>query len=159
VDLRPEGPFALARPTTVLWLPELSEESVLAAMKAGHGYVTESPTGPHLEVALGGTPMGGDGKGAVEVAVRGATGDLLTLHDAGGEIARLRVPSAEVVLSPDLHPRGFLRAEILADASREQLIKEFRAAFPKGLPWVLTEEDVARQPLRRALSNPVWVAP
>ncbi len=48
--LMPEGPFVLARPTTVLWLPELSEDAVLAAMKAGHGYVTEAPDGPHLEL-------------------------------------------------------------------------------------------------------------
>lgn len=158
-DLRPEGAFGLARPTTALWLPELSEETVLHAMRAGRGYVTEGPSGPHLELTLGDGPMGGQGRGPVEIVVRGAPGDLLTLHDAGGEVARIAIPSDDAVLSPDLHPRGFLRAEVLAEASRARLLAEFRAAFPKGLPWRLTEEEVARQPLRRALSNPVWVAP
>lgn len=158
-DLRPEGPFALARPTTVLWLPELSEEAILTAMKAGHGYVTEGPSGPHLELALGGAPMGGVGRGPVEVRVQGAAGDTLTLHDARGEIARLDIPSEDAVLEPDLHPQGFLRAEIVATASRESRLDEFRATFPEGLPWELTEVEIARQPLRRALSNPVWVQP
>lgn len=156
-ELRPEGPFALARPTTVLWLPELSEDAVLAAMAAGRGYVTEGPTGPHLELTLGGAQMGGTGSGPVEVRVGGAPGDTLTLHDARGEIARLAIPSADAVLRPDLRPRGFLRAEVVADASRERLLAEFRAAFPGGLPWGLSEAEIARQPLRRALSNPVWV--
>ena len=39
-DLKPEGPFVLARPTTVLYLDELSESSVIEAMKAGNGYIT-----------------------------------------------------------------------------------------------------------------------
>jgi hypothetical protein len=156
-DLRPEGPFALARPTTVLWLPELSEAAILAAMRAGHGYVTEGPKGPHLEVTLGGAPMGGTGAGPTEIRVRGAVGDTLTLHDATGEIARQDISSDDAVLAPDLHPQGFLRAEVVATASRERLLDDFRAAFPMGLPWRLTETEIARQPLRRALSNPVWV--
>lgn len=45
-DLRAEGPLVLARPTTVLWLPELSEAAILAAMKAGHGYITKPPWTP-----------------------------------------------------------------------------------------------------------------
>jgi hypothetical protein len=61
------------------------------------------------------------------------------------------------MIRPDIAPRGFLRAEIVADAARERLLEEFRAAFPNGLPWMLSEEIVAAQPLRRALSNPVWL--
>lgn len=157
-DLRPEGAFALARPTMVLWLPELSEDAILAAMRMGRGYVTEGPHGPHLELTLGGAPMGGVGRGPAEVRVRGAAGDLLTLHDAGGEIAGLAIPSDDALLAPELHPRGFLRAEIVAAASRDRLLGEFRAAFPKALPWGLTEDEIADQPMRRALSNPVWVS-
>ena len=52
----PEGPLVLARPTTVFWLEELSEDAILAAMKAGRGYVTESPTGPHLALTVNGQP-------------------------------------------------------------------------------------------------------
>lgn len=158
-DLRPEGPFGLARPTTVLQLPELSEDAILAALKAGRGFVTESPRGPHLELTLGGAPMGATGRGRAELRVLGAAGDLLTLHDATGEIARLPIPSDDAKLAPDVDPKAFLRAEILADASRDRLLSEFRAAFPKGLPWGLSEAEIARQPLRRALSNPVWTGP
>ncbi|EAR51099.1 putative secreted protein [Oceanicola granulosus HTCC2516] len=155
-ELRPEGPFTLARPTTVLHLPELSEAAVLTAMKAGHGYITEAPDGPHLELTLGDTPMGGTGHGEAALTVRGAAGDIVTFHDATGEIARAEIAGEEAVLRPDLAPRGFLRAELVARASRERLLEEFRAAFPGGLPWGLTEEEIARQPLRRALTNPIW---
>src|SRR5690606_11928520 len=82
--LMPEGPLVLSRPTTVFWLPELSEDAILAAMKSGHGYVTESPTGPHLELSAGDTPMGGTVKSLTEakVIIRGAAGDRLSLIDA-----------------------------------------------------------------------------
>jgi hypothetical protein len=157
-ELRPEGPFTLARPTTVLHLPELSETAVLEAMAAGRGYITEAPDGPHLELSIGATAMGGTARGGTPgIHVRGAAGDLLTLHDATGEIARLQIPGDDVRLSPEVAPQGFLRAEIVASANRDRLLSDFRAAFPKGLPWGLSEAEIARQPLRRALSNPIWL--
>jgi predicted metal-dependent phosphoesterase TrpH len=82
-QLMPEGPLVLARPTTVLYLPELSEDAVLAAMKSGHGYVTESPSGPSLVMTVDGQPMGFDGfrTGHRRGRCEGADGDLLVWID------------------------------------------------------------------------------
>jgi hypothetical protein len=158
--LRPEGPLVLARPTTVLWLPELSEDAILAAMKSGRGYITESPGGPHLEIVAGDTPMGGTAATILSLAVtvRGAAGDDLTLWDATGEIACLAIPTADWQAEIRIRPRGFVRAEIVAQHSRPALMDALRTAFgPGALPMGLTETDMTGQPLRRALSNPIYL--
>ncbi len=158
--LLPEGPLTLARPTTVLWLPDLSEDAVLAAMKAGRGYITESPTGPHLEMTAGGAVMGGTASAIdhVAVTVRGAAGDLLSLVDAGGRIASRAIDSDDWQAEIPVDPRGFVRAEVIADASRAALVADLRSALRPGpLPWGLTEHDIATQPIRRALGNPVHI--
>jgi predicted metal-dependent phosphoesterase TrpH len=160
--LQPEGPLVLARPTTVLWMDGLSEDNILAAMKAGRGYVTESPTGPHLEISVGGERMGGAVRrpGSASAIVRGAKGDRLVWIDAGGSFDERTIESDDWTCALDLAEgtSRFVRAEIVADASRERLIAEFRAEFPdRSLPWDLTEADLAAQPIRRALSNPVYI--
>ena len=158
--LLPEGPLVLARPTTVLYLPELSEDAILAAMKAGHGYVTESPTGPHLELRAGDVPMGGTSAdfSAVTVHVRGAAGDRLLLIDAGGTIADVVIETEDWHGEFSFTPRLFLRAEIIATASRDGLIAQFSAALDgRPLPWDLQQADLMEQPIRRALSNPIYV--
>lgn len=159
--MMPEGPLVLARPTTVLFLPELSEDAVLAAMKVGHGYVTESPTGPHLEMRAGAVAMGGTAGALaeIEVVVRGAPGDRLMLIDATGPIADLEIGSAEWSRTIALNrPQKFVRAEVIAGASRQHLIDEFTAALDgRDLPWQLKGADLARQTIRRALGNPIYV--
>lgn len=160
--LMPEGPLVLARPTTVLFLPELSEDAVLAAMKAGHGYVTESPTGPHLEMRVGDIVMGGTARALaeVEVVARGAAGDLLVLIDATGPVAKLEIDSDDWSASIPLSPvQKFIRAEIIAgDASRARLVAEFTAALDgRELPWQLKGADLVDQPIRRALGNPIYI--
>jgi predicted metal-dependent phosphoesterase TrpH len=160
-ELRPEGPLVLARPTTVLWLPELSEDAILAAMKAGHGYITESPSGPSLVITVDGQPMGSEviAPSSISIEANGASGDRLSLIDATGEIAafpitddswrhEIAMPSAE----------GFIRAEIVADKSRERLGAEFLALIEgRELPWQLRGVDLADQPIRRALGNPIYI--
>ncbi|SDE78350.1 CehA/McbA family metallohydrolase [Limimaricola pyoseonensis] len=157
--LGPETMFELARPCTVLWAEELSEPALLAAMRAGRGYVTEAPDGPHLALRMGGAEMGGTATPDATVAIEtdGAAGDLLSLWDATGEIARLPISGEGAELRPDVSPRGFLRAEIHAVAARERLLERFFADCRGGLPWGLSEAEIARQPLRRALSNPIWM--
>ncbi len=157
--LQPEGPLVLARPTTVLWLDELSEAAILAAMKAGRGYITESPTGPSLILTVDGQPMGATVRGARrgEVEVEGAKGDRLVWIDAGGEIG-----SAPITADRWRHEfpldgaRRFVRAEIVAEASRERLLDEVAAAIG-GVDR--RRGEVTAQPLRRALGNPVYLAP
>jgi hypothetical protein len=158
--LQPEGPLVLARPTTVLWLPELSEAAVLAAMKAGHGYVTENPTGPKLVLTANGQPMGGETRGVVEASAEteGAAGDRLVWIDANGICAEETIAGDRWVGSWRGSPRGFLRCEIVAVASRARLVGEVMAAFERHeRPEGLTDAHVETEPIRRALSNPVYV--
>ena len=163
--LQPEGPLVLARPTTVLWLPELSEDAVLAAMKAGRGYVTEGPKGPHLEIGIGDAPMGS----AVQrkpllrarARVRSARGDLLHWIDASGVVGEQEILSGdwegEIALLEGT--QGFIRAEIVAKASRPWLVEEFtKAASERGeLPWQLKGSHLVDEPIRRAISNPIYI--
>jgi predicted metal-dependent phosphoesterase TrpH len=162
VELQPEGPFVLARPTTVLWLEELSEDAILEAMRAGRGYVTEGPAGPHLSIRVNGLPMGSrvTDPVAADVHIRGGAGDTLVWIDAGGPFVEQQIESddwrAEFALLDGA--TGFVRAEIVAAASRDRLLAEFRAALgDRPLPWGLQESDLATQPLRRALSNPIYI--
>lgn len=161
--LQPEGPFVIGRPTTVLELDELSEDAVLAAMRAGRGYVTESPTGPHLAVTLDGAPMGSTiarrGMVRARAEVRGALGDTISWIDASGAIGEQLIDSddwrGEMALFDGA--MGFIRAEIIAKASRARLINEFKAASGPELRWGLTDAIIDAQPVRRALSNPVFL--
>ncbi|WP_395675914.1 CehA/McbA family metallohydrolase [Inquilinus sp.] len=161
--LAPPGPLGLGRPTTALWLPELSERAVLRALRAGRGYVTEGPDGPHLSVTTGGVPMGSTRLGGpdwtVEAEVRGAAGDRLVWVDAGGTVAEQEIPVDNWIGRLTLpSPDRFLRAEIVAVASRPRLEAEFLQALNgRSLPAGVTRQDIASQPLRRALSNPVYV--
>ncbi|WP_108396327.1 CehA/McbA family metallohydrolase [Devosia submarina] len=163
VELRPEGPLVLARPTTVLWLPELGEDAILAAMKAGRGYITESPTGPSLVMSVDGQPMGSEVIAARKLAleVSGAGGDRLSLIDATGQIASIPITSHswrhEMAMPA---AQGFIRAEIIAEGSRERLAAEFLALLKgRELPWQLRGVNLADQPIRRALGNPVYIRP
>ncbi len=158
--LMPEGPLALARPTTVLWLDELSEDAILAAMKAGRGYVTESPTGPHVALTVNGQPMGSTTHAEVTATAetKRADGDTLVWIDATGILSTETIGSDDWTGGFTGRPKAFLRTEIIAAASREGLISEFSAALEgRSLPWQLQSVDMASQPIRRAISNPVYV--
>jgi hypothetical protein len=160
--LQPEGPLVLARPTTVLWMEDLSEDNVLGAMKAGRGYVTESPSGPHLEISVNGQPMGGSANRPIsaEATVRGAEGDMLVWIDADGSFAEREIESDDWRCDLGLleGANRFVRAEIVAKASRDKLVRAFVAEFEgQELPWELTREHLANEPIRRAISNPVYI--
>lgn len=158
--LMPEGPLVLARPTTVLWLEELSEAAILAAMKAGRGYVTEGPDGPHLALTANGQPMGSTIAGAVTATakVKRAEGDTLVWLDATGVLDSATIGSDGWTGHFVGQPKRFLRAEIIATASRQRLVMEFQAALEgRALPWQLHGVDMANQPIRRAISNPIYV--
>jgi hypothetical protein len=159
--LMPENPLTLARPTTVLWLEELSEDAVLAAMKSGRGYITESPTGPHLAISIDGHPMGSSvPKRSVEARaeVNGAPGDTLVWLDATGIVKEEAISEDFWTSTYNGTPQKFLRAEIVSKASRDRLMSELIAALDaKHVPRGLREGSVVNQPLRRALSNPIYI--
>ncbi|MEI3851036.1 MULTISPECIES: CehA/McbA family metallohydrolase [Ensifer] len=157
--LMPEGPLVLARPTTVVFLGELSEEAVLGAMKAGHGYVTEGPAGPHLELTANGRPMGSGVIGPVtaEALARGAKGDRLVWLDASGIIGEQTIETDDWTGRYAGSPDRFLRTEIVAVESRKAIVDAFRDALAgKNLPWELSEDDLASRVIRRAISNPIY---
>jgi len=158
--LMPEGPLVLARPTTVLWLDELSEDAILAAMKAGRGYVTESPNGPHLALTVNGQPMGSTTRGEINATAetKRAEGDTLVWIDATGVLSSETIGAGDWTGTFGGRAKTFLRAEIVATASRERLMSEFNAALEgRSLPWQLQGADMANQPLRRTISNPVYL--
>jgi hypothetical protein len=159
--LLPEGPLVLARPTTFLWLPELSEDAVLVAMRAGHGYVTESPTGPSLVMSVDGQIMGSavTDPRMLRFEIKGASGDRLVWIDATGEIGSTQITSDDWQHEmPIPAAQGFVRAEILADASRDRLGAEFLSLLEgRELPWQLRGVDLADQPIRRAIGNPIYL--
>ncbi|WP_035087982.1 CehA/McbA family metallohydrolase, partial [Devosia riboflavina] len=129
--LLPEGPFVVGRPTTVLYLPELSEDEILKAMKAGRGYVTESPTGPHLAIFIGEVPMGGEvsaGEIEARAEVRGADGDRLVWVDATGVVGETMIDGDDTMLTWKGTPKLFLRAEIIAVASHDRIFAETEGA-------------------------------
>jgi hypothetical protein len=163
--LEPEGPFVLGRPTTALELDELSEDAILSAMKAGRGYVTESPTGPHLAITVDGAPMGSAiaqrATPRGQATVRGAAGDMVHWIDASGIVGEQSIDNddwrGEIAVLKGVS--GFLRAEIVAEASRARLIGEFKAASGTAMRWGLTDAIIEAHPVRRALSNPIYFAP
>ncbi|MHB1103649.1 MAG: CehA/McbA family metallohydrolase [Devosia sp.] len=158
--LLPEGPFVLARPTTVLWLDELSEDAVLSAMKAGRGYITENPTGPFLSISANGLPMGSSTAGplAAAAAIRGAKGDLLHWIDPTGIVAEQVIESDDWVGNYNGLPQKFLRAEIVAKASRDRLIDEINQAVATGrAASEMRRLDFSARPVRRAISNPIYI--
>jgi hypothetical protein len=136
---------------------------VLAAMKSGHGYVTESPSGPHLEIRAGDVRMGGTvgDLSTLDVVARGAAGDRLVLIDATGEIAAVDIVGDD--FSTTIAARNaqkFVRAEIVAVASRGRLLGEYASLLEgRELPWQLRHVDVGSQAIRRALSNPIYISP
>ena len=103
--------------------------------------------------------MGGetDEIGTLDIEVRGAEGDELVLIDATGPIARMDIPSADWRTNIVLEiPVGFVRAEIIAVASRQGLVDDL-IALGLDKSAVAAEQAVAEQPIRRALSNPIYL--
>ncbi len=159
-EVKPDGPFVLARPTTVLWLEELSEDAIIDALRAGRGYITEDPKGPHLAITAGGKPMGSllETPADISAEVRGAAGDRLVWIDASGEIDSALIASDDWTTSLANPERisTFIRAEIVAEASYERLYKIAEAALPEA-PMVEQIIPIMReQKIRRAISNPIY---
>ena len=57
---RPKQPARLGRPVTAVYAPSPAAEDLLAALRQGDAYVTESVNGPALELSYGGVRMGGE---------------------------------------------------------------------------------------------------
>lgn len=160
-DVKPEGPFVLARPTTVLYLEELSEAAILKAMKAGHAYITEDPKGPHLSITADGKPMGSVLRPParnIVAEIRGAEGDTLVWIDANGEVERTVIESddCQIRLNASENVSMFVRAEIVARKSYDRMYKIAESALPEA-PWVDQLIPImGQQQIRRAITNPIY---
>lgn len=131
---------------------------MLGGIRAGRTFVTESPDGPRVILRAGDAIQGAEVAGLTAFAIEteGAGGEGIELLDATGRIACMGIAhDAQTLRFTDLAPRGFLRAQIVADASRPDRIAAARRGL--GDAGRAVWEDALAQPILRALSSPIWV--
>ncbi|MBK9121680.1 MAG: PHP domain-containing protein [Chloroflexi bacterium] len=112
----------LANPTTVIYCPgDPSPAALLAALKAGHAYVTESPDGPEVVLIAGPAMMGDtlyvDGDTLpVTVTVRRAPGTRLQIVSAAGVTQQFAIDRLEWVTQVDVDVRDtpYVRAQVVS---------------------------------------------
>jgi hypothetical protein len=94
----------LAHPTTFIYCPEEpSAANLLQSLRAGHAFVSESPTGPRLDLKIGSSMMGDTwvGKDAPtgNLTIWDATGSEVQIISDKGLINRFKVDSAYQTLN------------------------------------------------------------
>ena len=152
----------LARPCTFLWCEELSVAGVLDALRAGRSFVTEAPDGPRLTISVGEVGHGGavQASDAHRVACHaaGTPGDLIEIWDATGRIARQRIetPDNDTMLEL-VDPVGFIRAQIVAEQSRDEIVAAARAHVAAGRGGRMDWEGAWDKPVIRALTSPIYI--
>ena len=155
------NPVTLARPTTFLWLEDLSLTAILDAMRAGRSFVTESPTGPLLTISAGAVPMGGQcapDVNRLSLRVAGGAGEQVDIWDARGRFASFAVTEDDWRGDCDISDaEGFVRAELVAVASRDQIIAGIAQFL--GPRWTDFPEWAGSvdEPVRRALTSPIYL--
>ncbi len=151
-------------PTTWLYLEEWTVAGALAALRSGRTCISESPTGPWLELEVAGVLMGGTLASSREVcpvqtSITGASGCTLRYLSDRGVVRTVTISDDTFTDSWLWQPEGhFLRAEVVADsaAGAEETRLELSAA---GV--ILSDAQLAEvlsKPRLRALSNPVFVS-
>ena len=156
----PGNLLTLARPCTFLWIEELSVPAILEALRKGRSFVTESPDGPGLVMRHGEAGHGEEvaWDGAVEVTATGAAGDRLELWDATGSVAVREIDSDDWSSRIEIaDPQGFVRAEIVAKASRRRIVEEMLAFLGDRIHGHVEYDDAVDHPVRRALTSPIYL--
>lgn len=149
-------------PTTWLYLTEWTVAGVLAALRSGRSFISESPAGPRLEFEVTSVPLGRTLSGVgdvnpVRATVTGAAGSTLQYLSDDGIIRCVKISNDTFTDSWMWQPRGhFLRAEVVATSGAGQTRLEL-AAVDVTLSEAQLEEALAR-PRLRALSSPVFVS-
>ena len=138
----------------------------MSALRKGFGYVTESPTGPHMAFTVNNQPMGSRIKRTeldsndlnVNFEVRGAEGDKLRFVTEDGSIQSYSIPSDDWQDSMTISvPGKFLRAEIEAENSRKRLINELVDWYKERPIYNRYQQSLEDPPrILRTLSNPVF---
>ena len=158
-----QGPFdgtlslyEVGTPTTWVYAPELSEQTILDGIRAGHVYVSQNPDGPRLSLtgqASGAPAMMGDAIRAsrdqeitFRCEVRGADpGWLLRVVHRAGEVARVPIDGPEWSYTWRVAAQAddWYRIEVI-DPPDAPLDSEPAALFAYALSnpiYVTTEED------------------
>lgn len=161
--IEPKGNlFTLGRPTTFLWLEELSVSAILDAMRQGRSFVSESPQGPMLTIRTGDASHGDtcpSGRIRLSINATNAKGDMLHLWDATGKISEQSIDADDWHASVALdHPQRFVRAEIVADKSHRKILGDLLEFLGGSRPGDTEWDDSADHPIRRALTSPIYIA-
>ncbi len=138
----------LGYPTTWVHAKNLTAQSILEAIRAGHVTISACPLGPFLtleifrnneKVAMQGDVVKAD-KYTVKVIAKKAKGLILRLVSPQGELLqkKLNEESSETVLNVDFKEHGYIRAELRVPSTSWQENTPIES-LPLG-----------------ALTNPVW---
>lgn len=143
---------ALGVPTTVVYAESLSRRDVVAALKAGRGFITSAPDGPELYLEASGPDgqhaiVGGTVSGCaaadvtVSVLVHGGVGRSLLLLRDGVAVHAVPVTSDEqmVTLPQRIGDGGYLRAEL------------------RGMSTVDPTDPASSRTGMAALTNPIFL--
>ncbi|WP_445810699.1 CehA/McbA family metallohydrolase [Yoonia sp.] len=152
----------LARPCTFLYCNDLSVEGILDALRNGRSFVTEAPGGPRLLLSVGDTIHGGEIRSAPTIPLSyqtsGAAGDTLEVWDATGCICTTDLTSnSQSGVLPLTAAKGFVRGQIVANASRAALVAAGQAHVAAGKGGRLDWSQAWDKPALRALTSPIYV--
>ena len=88
----------------------------------------------------------------------GTPGDLIEIWDATGRIARQRIetPDNDTMLEL-VDPVGFIRAQIVAEQSRDEIVAAARAHVAAGRGGRMDWEGAWDKPVIRALTSPIYI--
>lgn len=119
-DYHRDTPFIfLGGPTMCVFAESAGASDILAAVKAGHGFLTFAPNGPTLELTAGDVIMGDavpwHEHKDVQISARGLiAGDVLRVATREKAEALFTAPSdGDISLAYTMETPGFVRAEIL----------------------------------------------
>jgi hypothetical protein len=118
------GFYELGTPTTWVYADALTQEAILAGVRAGHVFISESPAGPRIELtaeANGRTAMMGDelpcreaSEVLVYVRVLGASGKMLWLLTRSGLAEALLITGDDFECTAQIPiDAGFVWAEVV----------------------------------------------
>lgn len=112
----------LGTPTTWIYCPGVpTAASLLAGLRDGHAFITDSPTGPQLYLSAANALMGDTltcpphGNVSLQVRIVNGSGLLLELHGAEGYLHRQFIETSEQSLEIDLHAPStpYIRAQLV----------------------------------------------
>lgn len=114
----------LAHPTNYIYCPEMpSAQNLLNNLRAGHSFVTESPTGPRLDLRVGSAMMGDSWHGTerplCRLTVQAAKGNEAQIWTQNGILHRFNIDQDQQVFEfpvAGLDIR-YLRAQVLDTAN------------------------------------------